>query len=310
MKSERFMDALNEVDGRYLEETLARMEKPLRARPRRRLGRSLLIAALLILLLAPAAWAAYNRYMSARVPEGGLRVQTIDETNRQHEGELPDVAMVINVDTRPEATDVVMRFGWLPEGAADPSAPRYGEDSSYFGKLDFFKDHELYPGWQQRSIGEMLALAGMTEEEAKSWYSGYSWENEDGALLQVAVFDAASLYREDLLLGMYGGEASIVQEGARGSYELLEIQLDYREFYQRLAERSGHMVPEVEWIKNYLFLYEPEEQYLIFAGGSDRDFPFETLEMIADHLEIRITDFPSQPLYDRQSYLMLDLGRG
>ena len=310
MKSERFMDALTEIEESYIQEAGERMDSPPKVRPRLRLARSLLLAAVLILLLVPTAWAAYNHYMSTRVPESGLHVYTFDEASGKHEFELPDVAMVINVDTRPEASDIVMRFGWLPEGAPDPSEPRYGEDSSYYGFLDFFKDHELYPGWEQRSIEEMLSLAGMTEEEAKSWYGGYSWENENKALLHASVLDAATLYQEDLLLGMYGGEATVVQEGTRGSYELLEVQIDYTEMYRDIEKKNAHLAPEVEWIKNYLFLYEPQEQYLIFVGGSDLDFPFETLEKIADNMEIRVTDFPSHPAHDRQSYIILDLGRG
>lgn len=310
MKSDTFMDALTGIDETYLRETLARMDTLTRVKPRRHLVRSLLLAAVLILLLAPAAWAAYTHYLDARVPESGLQVYTYDDTNTPHEYDLPDVAMVINVDTRDEATDIVMRFGWLPEGAPDPGEPRYREDSSYFGFLDFFKDHDIYPGWEHRSLEEMLSLAGMTEEEAKSWYGGYSWENEHHALLHVSVLDAATLYQEDLLLGMYGGEASIIREGTRGPYELLEVQVDYTEHYRGVEEASGVSVREVEFLKNYLFLYEPEAQYLIFVGGSDLDFSFETLEKIADNLEIRITDFPSYTAHDRQSYIILDLGRG
>ena len=310
MKREDFMDALTEVDEGFLQETLARLDAPQRLRPRRRLVKSLLLAAALILLLAPAAWAAYTHYMSAHVPEGALRVTSIDDENKLYEGSLPNVAMVVNVDTRAEASDVVLRFGWLPEGAPDPSTPYYGDDPSYYGFLDFFQDHELYPGWVQRPLDELLAAAGLTEEEARSWYTGYSWETAEHALLHITVLDAAELYKRDLLLGTYGGKSTVVFEGGRGKYEVLEIQIDYREMYQGHYERTGYMAPEVEWFKNYLFLFEPEEQYLIFVGGSDKAFPFETLERIADHLEVKTTSLPSHAGWEEQSFLLLDLGRG
>ncbi|MBR4549189.1 MAG: hypothetical protein IKO83_04640 [Oscillospiraceae bacterium] len=310
MKSEDFMDALTEVDERYLCETLARMETPVHVRPRRRLVRSLLLAAVLILLLAPAAWAAYTHYMSARVPEGALHFTSIDDENKLLEGSLPNVAMVVNVDTRPESTDVLLRFGWLPEGAPAPSELYCGDDPSYYGMLDFFHDHDRWPGWERRSLDELLEEAGMTADEAKSWYGGYNWETADRALLHIQVFSAAELYKRDLLLGTYGGKSRIVFEGERGKYEMLEIQIDYREMYQRLFEKNGYMAPEVEWFKNYLFLLEPEEQYLIFIGGSDTAFPFKTLERIADNLEVRITGFPAHAGWEEHSFLLLDLGRG
>lgn len=308
MKSERFMDALTGIDERYLSETLQRLETPKPVRPRRRLTQSLLLAAVLILLLAPAAWAAYSRYMSARVPEGALHVYTYDDFNREHDFELPDVAMVINVDTEPEATDIVMRFGWLPEDAPMPGESG-DEIDSFFNMLDFFKDHELWPGWESRSLDEMLELAGMTAEEARTWYCGYSWENENRALLHVCVMDAAGLYQRDLLLGMYGGEARVVAEGTRGKYQMLEVQVDYTEHYRKLAEERGFDPPESDLLSDFLLLFEPEEQYLIHLGGSHSDYPFETLEKIADHLELKVTDFPTRPT-TRQSYLILDLGRG
>lgn len=309
MKSERFMDALTNIDDAYLQETLDRLEAPHKVKPHRKLARSLLLAAVLILLLAPAAWAAYSRYMSARIPEGGLHVYTHDDFNREHDFELPDLAMVVNVDTEPEAKQIVMRFGWLPEGAPVPGESGYG-GNSFFDMLDFFKDHELWPGWEPRSLDEMLELSGMSAGEAKAWYTGYSWENENHALLHAGVIDAAGLYQEDLLLGMYGGEARVVAEGSRGRYEMLEIQVDYTEFYRQLAEERGFDPPESELIKDYLLLFEPEEQYLIFVGGSAPDFPFETLEKIADNMELKVTDFPTKPLNERQSYIILDLGRG
>ena len=310
MKTEDLMQALNSVDDTYLQETLSKLETPRVVRPRRKLGRSLLLVAVLILLMAPAAWAAYNQYLHPRVPVGGVHFRILDDKNEVHEGVMANVAMVINVDARPEATDVVMRFGWLPEGAPSPDVAYYGTLSRYYDLLDFFQDHERYPGWVNRPLEELLAEAGMSAEEAKTWYTGYSWEKDNGALLSVTVMDAAALYEEDLLLGSYGGEASIVRQEAHGKYEMLEIQLDYTELYRKVAEKNGYEASQQDILKNYLFLYEPEEQYLIFAGGSDSDFSFETLEKIAENMEIKVTSFPARPMREERSYLFLDLGRG
>ncbi len=109
---------------------------------------------------------------------------------------------------------------------------------------------------------------------------------------------------------VYVQQSTVVFEGGRGKYEALEIQIEYREMYQGLYETNGYMAPEVEWVKNYLFLFEPEAQYLIFVGGSDKAFPFETLEKIADNLEMKTTDLPAHAGWEEHSFLLLDLGRG
>ena len=82
------------------------------------------------------------------------------------------------------------------------------------------------------------------------------------------------------------------------------------ELYRKVAEKNGYEASQQDILKNYLFLYEPEEQYLIFAGGSDSDFSFETLEKIAENMEIKVTSFPARPMREERSYLFLDLGRG
>ena len=311
MKNITVMQALNDIDSRWLDETEAVLNAPLKVQPKHRLWRSLAVAAVLILVLAPAAWAAYTNHLNARVPTESVHTRYFVEGETPAEGELPNVAMLLNVDVSgPIGRETVLRFGWLPEGAADPSTPYCGEVSSFRNLLENLNRYKPYPTWQERPYEELLNEAGMSEQEAETWFTAYHWETADRALLNITVFDASSLYQTDLLLGMYGGEARTVAEGMFGPYEMKEIQIDYRSFYQRIAEKNGHQTPEVEWFKNYLFLFEPEQEYLIFLGGSDAAFSFETLEKIADNLEVCVTGLTLDGSERYSSYLMLDLGRG
>ena len=76
------------------------------------------------------------------------------------------------------------------------------------------------------------------------------------------------------------------------------------------AEERGFDPPESDLLSDFLLLFEPEAQYLIHLGGSHSDYSFEILEKIADNMELKVTDFPTKPLNERQSYIILDLGRG
>ena len=151
----------------------------------------------------------------------------------------------------------------------------------------------------------------MTEEEAATWYCGYHWDAPEGVKLDIRIFDGADLYRKDLLLGAYQDmDASVVNHDVRDGFELLEVQVDYRAFYDRLDEKNGGQTPAGYLISNYLFLYEPEQQYLIFVAGSDSAFSFETLEQIAFHVEIKKTELLSYPDYEDIGFIFLELGTG
>lgn len=311
MKSETFMDALTDIDERYVLEAAEALDTPRRVRPRRRLGKSLLIAAVLVLLLTPAAFAVYGRYLNARVPASAVHVTFIDDEAQLREADFPNVAMVVNADVSKSVGHLAgMRFGWLPEGAVDPAEKYLDESHSLLGYLDFLAGHLSYQSGETVTTEQLLDEAGLSADEADAFYTSYHWETADGALLQIGIYDASSLYQRDLLLGTYGGVGTVVAEGQCGPYEMQEIQIDYREFYKQVYERNGHMVPEVEWFKNYLFLFEPNEEYLILIGGSDAAFPFETLERIADNLEVRLTDYEQDGSGVHASFLLLDLGRG
>ena len=105
-------------------------------------------------------------------------------------------------------------------------------------------------------------------------------------------------------------DASVINHDVRDGFELLEVQVDYRAFCDRLDKKNGVQTAAGLLVSNYLFLYEPEQQYLIFVAGSDSAFPFETLEQIAFHVEIKKTELLSYPDYEHIGFIFLELGTG
>ena len=268
---------------------------------------TVLIAAILTALLSACGYMIYKYYLNPYHPEEELHYTGLTLGDmKPYEQNFTHTSLVINCNTDPEATDIVMRFGWLPEGAPEPRA-----DYSFLDTMSFYQDHTLYNGWVQRPLAQILEDAGMTEEEAATWYCGYHWDAPEGVKLDIRIFDGADLYRKDLLLGAYQDmDASVINHDVRDGFELLEVQVDYRAFYDRLDEKNGGQTPAGYLISNYLFLYEPEQQYLIFVAGSDSAFPFETLEKIAFHVETRETELLSYPNYEDIGFLFLELGTG
>ena len=301
MTTQDLMEALNRTDERWLLEAEERLKLKTRRISRRKLSYALLVAAALVFLLGCAAVLSHLR---AEVPENGVHY-TVTDAGGIHDINLPDTAMVVRVDCEAQGRLPVLRPGWLPEGLPEPGTAA-GLDYSLLRLLRDGSELELYPGWRVRPFETLLAEAGLTAEEAECWYVGYHWEKPNAALLEIRAMDCCSIHERDLLLGMDGGTAELVAEGTRGSYEMLEIRVDYTDFY----EASGHPRPAAESVKNYLFLFEPQEQYLLFLGGSDSDYSFETLEKIADGLEVRLTGLVFGERTGSWPYCMLDLGRG
>ena len=93
----------------------------------------------------------------------------------------------------------------------------------------------------------------------------------------------------------FDGEADVIKQDMWRGFERTELSIDYT------GTRHGYDRG------NYLLLFQPEENYLVFIGGTDS---MEQLERIAENLEIRVGDEITE-LYDFGCDIaMLDIGRG
>lgn len=93
----------------------------------------------------------------------------------------------------------------------------------------------------------------------------------------------------------FDGKETLTKQDIWNGYERTEIVVNYTD------------TPHAFTIVNYLILFQPEDNYLIYIGGTDS---METLEKIADNLEIRLGGEITE-LYDAGSDIAwFDLGRG
>lgn len=96
--------------------------------------------------------------------------------------------------------------------------------------------------------------------------------------------------------GVLNGKTEIVKQENWDSWEITEIVSDYTESSFANWE-----------IVNYIFMFDPARGYLVQVSGTDS---METLEKIAENLEIRESDTPPFESPFSEEIGILDLGRG
>ena len=96
--------------------------------------------------------------------------------------------------------------------------------------------------------------------------------------------------------GVLNGKTEIVKQENWDGWEITEIVSDYTESSFASWE-----------IVNYIFMFDPERGYLVRVSGTDS---METLEEIAENLEIRESDTPPYEYPFSEEIGYLDLGRG
>lgn len=96
--------------------------------------------------------------------------------------------------------------------------------------------------------------------------------------------------------GVLNGKAEVVKQETWDGWEITEIVSDYTESSFASWE-----------IVNYIFMFDPARGYLVKVCGTDS---METLEKIAENLEIRESDKPPYKHPYSETIGFLDLGRG
>ena len=97
--------------------------------------------------------------------------------------------------------------------------------------------------------------------------------------------------------GVLNGKTEIVKQENWDGWEITEISSDYTECQSFCS-----------WeIVNYIFMFDPERGYLVRVCGTDS---METLEKIAENLEIRESGMPPFESPFSEEIGILDLGRG
>ena len=97
--------------------------------------------------------------------------------------------------------------------------------------------------------------------------------------------------------GVLNGKTEIVKQENWDGWEITEIVSDYTESKNFCSWGTV----------NYIFMFDPERGYLVKVCGTDS---METLEKIAENLEIRESDTPPYEYPFSEEIGYLDLGRG
>ncbi len=235
---------------------------------KRRIGlrQALLVAAVVSALAVTAAAVAASR----------VNVQKLEADKVFDDGYYEYTASagesVINIDTQEGGKVVCCRPGWVPEDAKclDLNMGKFSGNISYYSEQTGM------------SRDEVLEAAGMTEEEAKTWYTTF-WNEPtgnnlsdgtvgSGRFFRVDIHSGASLSGKDLIMQ---GDTTLVREG---EYNGMAASYLTEKATGKRARSMGDM--------NYILLYSEELNCLINVMGR---MGFDELEKIAEGLELKQT---------------------
>lgn len=244
-----------------------------------------LIAAILALLLAACGYAVYRATMAHRElqPEDEKVYFFDGDEGTPNEGLHMDLnfgtcAMALHFDT--EETGHVYGFR-MTEGAPVDSAWSCG-GTTLKELFVTFQPGGDRPEEQQRPLEQCLRDADMTEAESEEWYYSLTFSSDTGLLrpaMRIEVLDGAKLHGLDLILGWPEGKATVIKEETQGDIQILETLIE-------VPMKNGETERNL-----FLFRFDTKRQVLLSIAGADELLDFPTLEAIAEHIELRETDF-------------------
>ena len=163
----------------------------------------------------------------------------------------------------------------------------------------FFENAKLYMTFDSDAPRhEVLIKANWLPSEptvgSLGVYTDYLSDDGEGPILPYNI----NTYNRTDIQGIrycFDGKETLVKQDEWKGFERTEIEVDY----------TG--TPHGYEKANYLILFRPEDNYLIYIGGTDS---METLEKIAENLEIEVGEEITE-LYDAGTDIAwFDLGRG
>lgn len=324
LNSEKAILAMNDVDDSYLESAREMLGYKTGEKVRHAFKKRIItfaLAAALIFGLSAVAYAIYRATMYTRVPEEGtteyhILYQEYSETTGY--SETTPQLLHVNFDK----TKLALRFD-VPEGGYFPvmrASVLPGEEKNW-QKTNFYVmlDTAQYFGlpWEMKQVdpsqveiepeqepSKLLAAAGMDAENAKTWYTGYTYRNTDRDIagdnmdiIRVELFGGYKLHGQEVILGAFspdGAEVGPVQEGTLGEYQMVEVQM---------LQASGA-------IDNHLFLFHPEKYYLLHISGNGTYYDFHVLEQIGQNIDVTETNLHVDSYENMVNFILADLAAG
>ena len=163
----------------------------------------------------------------------------------------------------------------------------------------FFENAKLYMTFESEAPRhEVLVKANWLPSEPTvgsiGVFTDYLSDDGEGPILPYNI----NTYNRTDIQGIrycFDGRETLTKQDEWKGFERTEIEVDY----------TG--TPHGYDAANYLILFQPEDNYLVYIGGTDS---METLEKIADNMEFQVGKVITE-LYDAGSDIAwFDLGRG
>lgn len=222
------------------------------------------------------------------------------------ETDFTDAGILIDFVADETAPQYLCRAEWLPE--LDDIEGELYMIQSFENLLEAHTQYIEYSDLYGKDAAELLEESGLSAEEAAEWYCSYELQSSYAYPYRYGVLSGFELFDRDLILGAYGACAEIVREGELNACKLLEVTVDYSALYE------GREFTEEQWdqinesiVKNYLFLFNVDEGYLIYVCGT---MDFDTYEKIVESMEVRKTSLIRGPFDTGLDYIFFDMGKG
>jgi len=219
-----------------------------------------------------------------------------------------DVAMCIEFDVADGGRQHLIKAGWLPEISVEADTLSYFNTSFYQhldGITEYISEADIY----DMDADKLVEESGLSLQEAQEeWFTCISACTENTYPYRIEIYDNFDLHGRDIILGAYGAEALSVEECVLNGWETIKSTIDYTGLY----DESNFSKEEWEnikksIIKNYIFLFDSESEYMICVCGTSE---MDVLEKIAENLCVYETELGRSTYNTGIDYLLADLARG
>lgn len=241
-------------------------------------------------------------------PEDDLHYRWELEKNVS-EVDFSDAAMYLSFDVSDSGKQHLIKAEWLPQVDENEEEKLLNMDKSFYDELHFQTEYLAESDLYGHSIDELLELSGLSEAEAaEEWYTSIQLQTSNTYPYRIDIYDNFRLYGHDLILGAYGAEALSVDEGEINGMQMLKAVIDYTKIYsdREIDEESWKLI-EKSLIKNYIFLFNSDGEYMISVSGTNG---MDTLLKIAENIKVRETELVRTYYDDGIDYIFHDMGKG
>ncbi|MBR4392593.1 MAG: hypothetical protein IKT07_01055 [Oscillospiraceae bacterium] len=283
--NDEFVASAADLLGYSKEDTILHSEnKTNGGRTGRRLGRILLIAAVLTCLLAATAYAAGVFSFSTRVPDAEETFRIHWQDSKEGYLEWKDAKLVLTFPETAESREIEFRPGWLPFELPDTLA-----GSHPWGDLSS-------ETWFERFSAESLCWAENLDDSPAEYA-------EISQPLQIETYSMSQFRDGGAMLLLYQTPGEITEE----HWDDLNADVLIFHTTQHLDAVPEYDMPERTLEYNYVLLSNTEKGWIVTVCGQ---LGMDDVRKVAENLEIRETGNVRTQADFQNKFLFIDGGVG